>query len=243
MDELKHFGILGMKWGIRRYQPYPSGDGPKGKYVGKKSSPKSIRGIIAKRANKKVDASFKKWEEGAANKKKAIDTGKQRNIAKIKLDRDPGDKKLKEQYNQLNKQYKKDLKTNTAYRKGAVRQEVGRDLSRKYLSEAKAIQKKISNDPSNSKLIKEYNAKMDTYNIERAKARRAGDVGAARSLKIASLKRAKTKTVNAIIATSAIAAGTAVVNKHLKSRNIQTYELRDIIEKGRGILRMTGYIY
>ena len=48
-NELNHHGILGMHWGIRRYQPYPKGYQGDGKYTGDQQK-KEYK--IAKKANK-----------------------------------------------------------------------------------------------------------------------------------------------------------------------------------------------
>lgn len=44
MDKkIQHHGVKGMKWGIRRFQPYQKGDGPKGKFIDKKKQAKPSR--------------------------------------------------------------------------------------------------------------------------------------------------------------------------------------------------------
>ena len=207
-NELQHHGIKGMKWGVRRSK----------KELGYKST--SFRAARAKRANDKVDKGFKNWNENAAKKSNAIDLGKQANVARMDYERNRADKSLKKNYKQANKEYKKALKSNTTYRKGQIRQEVGQDVSRKYLSEAKKVKKQLANDPGNKALQKQYQRLMNQHDIERADARKAAAVGAKRSAKKAAIKRSMTMTVKAAAASAAVGVGMAAVNKYMDSHNV-----------------------
>ena len=237
-NELYHYGIPGMKWGVRK----------------DKSSYRStgVRSALARRSNEKVDKSFKNWNENAKKREDAIALGKKANASKMAYESNRSDKALKSQYKADNKAYKNALKSNTTYRKGQVRKEVGSDLSRKYLSDAKKIQKQLTNDPGNKQLQKQYNKLMSQHDVERAKARRAPEVAAKRSARKANLKRAATMSVKAVAATATVAAGTYAVNRYLSSHNVtldgkpirlKTQNLRDAAEMAKKAKRFMGYFY
>ena len=232
-DELMHYGIPGMKWGHRK--TYHS---------------TGIRSAVARRSNKKVDKSFKKWNENSKKRENAIELGKKANLSRLSYENDKKNKDLKRQYKADNKAYKKAVRKNTTYRKGQIKNEVGSDLSRKYLSNAKKVRKQLDADPSNKQLKKQYNSLMSKHDIERAKARRAPKVAAKRSSKKAAIKRNMTMTVAAVATTAAISAGAHAANRYLNDHKVTVngrrisfskQNIRDIAGAAKKIKDFMGY--
>lgn len=242
-DELIHYGIKGMKWGVIRSP----------QQIGYKST--GVRSALARKSNERIDKSFKNWNENTKKRNDAIDLGKKSNASKIAYEKDKSNKTLKTEYKQANKDYKKALKTNTTYRKGVVRQEVGRDASRKYLSEAKKVKKQLMNDPSNKQLQKEYNSLMSKHDVERANARKAVDVANKRMRKQAAIKRTMTMTAKTAATSAAIALGTYAVNKYLQKHEVtlngnlvqfsseKVIDILDDVKRVKDIMDFMDYFY
>ena len=235
-DELQHYGVLGMKWGKHKSTYSSTG----------------VRATIARRSNEKVDAGFKNWGENTKKKANAVELGKKANLSKRAYESNKSDKTLKTQYKQDIKAYKKALKGNTTYRKGQIKKEVGSDLSRKYLSDAKKIKKQLDIDSTNKQLQKQYNKLMSKHDIERANARRAPELAAKRSKKKAALKRSMTMTVKAAATSGAIAGGTYAVNKYLGNHQVtlngnsvrfSTQNISNLMNTAKKVKNFMGYVY
>ena len=79
--------------------------------------------------------------ENAKRRENATELGKKANVARMDYERYSKNKQLRRAYKDANKTYKQALRSNTTYRKGAIRGDVGKDMASKYLSEAKRVKK------------------------------------------------------------------------------------------------------
>ena len=66
-QELYHHGIIGQRWGVRRYQNSDGSLTPAGK---RRYNSTGLTSAIARKQNEKVDKSFERWKKEDALKKR-----------------------------------------------------------------------------------------------------------------------------------------------------------------------------
>lgn len=150
-EVLEHHGILGMKWGVRRYQPYPDNYSGDGKFVGKKSA----------RAERRQARHVAKTNTRIKN---AVDTGNKKKLKKYKDEMSP------EEYE---KKYAETVKNGidnaVKDRDKSALKKYKDDLNkREYQHQKDRIEFKESIDNDNSHKTKKLLSKVDPEDVTEA---------------------------------------------------------------------------